>query len=88
MAKMSPILPKFDNDNCISCGWCETVCPYGAITMEDGYPVVDDTVCMGCGWCMGQCKSKNQVITMVRRGTDRVVWNGYGVHDKWVLDEE
>ena len=88
MAKVTPILPKIDEDLCTGCGVCETLCPYGAIEMQDGLPVVDDLVCMGCGWCMGHCKAKpKKAITMVRRDTEKVVWNGYGVHEKWVLDE-
>lgn len=87
MAKVTPILPKFDYDNCNGCGVCETVCPYGAITMEDGLPQVDDLVCMGCGWCMGHCMAKNQVITMIHKETGRLVWDGRGCHSKWVLGE-
>ncbi len=85
MAEKSPILPKIDLDACIGCGICETVCPYGAIEMQDGKPVVDENVCMGCGWCMGHC-SKEGTINMIRTDTGKVVWNGHGVHEAWALD--
>ena len=87
MAMPSPIVPKFDMENCIGCGTCATVCPYGALQMEDGKPVLDDTVCMGCGWCMGHCPAKDQVINMVRRDNGKVVWNGRGLHEAWALDQ-
>ena len=87
MAKKSPILPKIYEDKCTGCGTCETVCPYGAITMEDGLPKVNEDVCMGCGWCMGHCPVKDGgAIDMIRTDTGKVVWNGRGVHDKWMLD--
>ena len=87
MAELSPILPKFDLENCTGCGLCATVCPYGAIEMKDKEPVVDDKICMGCGWCMGHCSAKNQVINMVRRDNGKIVWNGHGVHEAWALDK-
>ena len=87
MAKKSPILPKIYEDKCTGCGTCETVCPYGAIAMEDGLPKVNEDVCMGCGWCMGHCPVKDGgAIDMIRTDTGKVVWTGRGVHDKWMLD--
>jgi dihydropyrimidine dehydrogenase (NAD+) subunit PreA len=83
MAEISPILPKFELDNCNNCGICEKVCAYGAIKMEEEGPVYDDKLCMGCGWCMGHCPAKEQVITMVRRDTEEVIWTGRGEHAVW-----
>lgn len=83
MAEISPIVPKFELDNCTKCGICEKVCAYGAIKMEENGPVYDDKVCMGCGWCMGHCPAREQVITMVKRGTDEVIWTGRGEHAVW-----
>ena len=83
MAKITPILPKFNNLNCTKCGICEKLCAYGAISMKDWGPVVDDKVCMGCGWCMGHCPAKEQVITMVQRDNGKVVWTGSGTHEAW-----
>lgn len=87
MAKQSPILPKFEMKNCTGCGVCETVCPYGAITLKDKKPQLDDSVCMGCGWCMGHCPAKEQVITMVRRDNGHIVWTGRGEHEAWCKEE-
>ena len=52
--------PVFIKDRCTSCGICERVCPYIAITMtqaEDGkkYPVIDAKKCYGCGLCISAC---------------------------------
>jgi len=87
MAKVSPIIPKFDYDLCNSCGMCEKLCPYGCITMKDNKPVSSDH-CTGCGWCMGHCPAKEGTIVMVRRDNGKVVWNGRGVHEAWAKDEK
>ena len=39
----------------VSCGNCVRHCPYGALAMEDGYPVVDEDLCTGCGRCEYVC---------------------------------
>jgi len=85
MAKISPIIPKFDYEKCTQCGTCEKLCPYGAITMKTEGPVINDS-CMGCGWCMGHCPSEPDTILMVRRDNGKVVWNGRGTHEAWVND--
>ncbi len=39
---------------CLGCGYCERVCPTGAIRVEDTARI-DPTVCIGCGSCAGRC---------------------------------
>ena len=39
---------------CIGCGYCESVCPTGAIRVRD-YAVIDPAVCIGCSSCAGRC---------------------------------
>ncbi len=38
-----------------SCAVCRDVCPYGAVTIVGGMPVVDRSICNGCGECVHLC---------------------------------
>jgi electron transport complex protein RnfB len=40
---------------CVGLGECAESCPFDAITMKDGFPVVDAHVCVGCGTCVRTC---------------------------------
>ncbi len=40
---------------CIGYGDCETACPFHAIHMKDGMPVIDPEECTGCGVCVKIC---------------------------------
>jgi ferredoxin len=46
-----------DEEECVSCGICTSVCPEGAITMND-IAVIDSLKCTGCGLCADECPSK------------------------------
>lgn len=39
---------------CIGCGACESVCPFGAISMKDGKAFIGDA-CTQCGACIETC---------------------------------
>ena len=39
---------------CMACGYCEDVCPTGAIRVID-VAHIDEAVCIGCGCCAGRC---------------------------------
>lgn len=43
------------NFACIGYGDCETACPFHAIHMHDGVPVIDPEKCTGCGVCVKIC---------------------------------
>ncbi|QDE30600.1 4Fe-4S dicluster domain-containing protein [Shewanella polaris] len=49
---------------CRQCDVCMTVCPQGAIYINEaiGARVVDDSLCVGCGYCADKCPQ--QVITI------------------------
>ncbi len=40
---------------CIGLGECSDVCPFDAITVENGVAVVSPDKCKGCGKCVGVC---------------------------------
>ncbi len=43
------------NDDCISCGSCEAVCPVEAISEGDDKYVIDVETCTDCGACADVC---------------------------------
>lgn len=46
-----------DEEECVCCGICASVCPEEAITMND-IAVIDSLKCSGCGSCVDECPSK------------------------------
>ncbi|MBQ9789976.1 MAG: 4Fe-4S binding protein [Clostridia bacterium] len=40
---------------CIRCEECKRICPHGAITMQNGLPVIDPSKCTACGKCVAVC---------------------------------
>ncbi len=45
----------YADDNCISCGLCEKICPAEAIRMTDGKPVWIKDKCVKCSACINRC---------------------------------
>ena len=43
------------NDDCISCGACESECPVGAIESGSAKYIIDPKKCVDCGACHGVC---------------------------------
>ena len=47
-----------DQNKCVGCGVCWTVCPFQAIEQNDkGLAVVNEALCKGCGNCATSCRS-------------------------------
>ncbi len=40
---------------CLGLGTCALVCPFDAVTMENGKPIIDPELCKGCGKCKDDC---------------------------------
>lgn len=47
--------PKSCNEGCLGFGTCVSVCPFDAISVEDGVAVVDRNKCKACGKCVEVC---------------------------------
>lgn len=47
--------PKVCAYGCLGFGSCQKVCAFGAITMEEGLPVIHPEKCVGCGACQKAC---------------------------------
>lgn len=47
-----------DEDECIGCGLCEEICPYGAPKIEDGKSKIREVLCRGCGSCAAECPKR------------------------------
>ncbi len=47
--------PKLCTYGCIGFGDCADVCPFDALHMVDGFPVVDEAKCTACGKCVKAC---------------------------------
>lgn len=50
---------KKDDDKCVDCGECVSLCPVKAISIEEDWTVeVDDKQCIGCSFCTKSCPMK------------------------------
>lgn len=47
--------PKTCVYGCLGFGTCAAACPFEAIHMEEGLPVIDKEICVGCGACQNAC---------------------------------
>jgi ferredoxin len=47
-----------DAEKCTLCGRCQTMCPFGAITIADRAVLVDESKCQFCLCCTEVCKAE------------------------------
>ena len=48
--------------DCLQCGLCRDTCPYDAIYMEGGFPVIDENKCTLCGACVNACPASAMIM--------------------------
>lgn len=46
---------RVDDQQCLACGGCITVCPEDAIVMVGTHAMVQSRRCIGCGICVKTC---------------------------------
>ncbi len=59
--QLNPIkkVVKKDEEKCVDCGECISLCPVEAITIDNEWTVeLDDQKCIGCGFCTTSCPTK------------------------------
>jgi heterodisulfide reductase subunit A len=63
------IVSYIDENRCVGCGLCISICPYNAIEKDEmGIARVKEVLCKGCGTCAASCPKR--AITM-RHFTDQ-----------------
>ena len=62
-------------EECVRCGLCEPACPYGCITLVDGFPVISED-CTLCGACVEACPKDAITIRETLREVDLSEYRG------------
>jgi len=68
-----PILVS--SEKCIGCGICISSCPFGCISLVDGFAVIDEN-CRLCGACVEDCPEEAITIREIRREVDLSAYKG------------
>jgi heterodisulfide reductase subunit A len=64
-----------DENLCVGCGLCISICPYRAITKnEKGTAEVNEVLCKGCGTCAASCPER--AITMRQFTDEQIIVQG------------
>jgi heterodisulfide reductase subunit A len=72
------IVAHVDENLCVGCGLCITLCPYSAIEKDEaGIARVKEVLCKGCGTCGASCPKR--AITMQQFTDAQIVAQGLAV---------
>jgi ferredoxin len=66
----SSYVAEVNQEKCINCGICETVCPFHAITLMD-VAEVEGSSCFGCGVCIRNCPE--DAISLMKRNPENIL---------------
>jgi ferredoxin len=55
---------RLDDESCVGCGMCETICPHGVFSLNSKKARIDDLDgCMECGACAKNCPTEAIAVT-------------------------
>ena len=76
---IEPIRAIIDAERCSGCRICNDLCPYSAITFDDGRAVteVNPALCQGCGVCVAACPAN--AISATGFTNDQIVAQNEGL---------
>ena len=55
--EIEPLVASINEGVCVSCRTCEEICPFDALSLEEGVMNVNEVICKGCGACGSACPS-------------------------------
>jgi heterodisulfide reductase subunit A len=72
------IVSNVDENLCVGCGLCITICPYSALEKDEkGLAKVKEVLCKGCGTCAASCPKR--AITMHQFTDEQIVAQGIAI---------
>jgi heterodisulfide reductase subunit A len=72
------IVSNIDENLCVGCGLCITICPYSALEKDEkGLAKVKEVLCKGCGTCAASCPKR--AITMHQFTDEQIVAQGIAI---------
>jgi electron transfer flavoprotein alpha subunit len=73
---------KIDQDKCVSCALCVSVCPFGCVSIKDNLVSINES-CTLCGACKNECPAEAIIIDVPQK--TQIAGEGKGV---WVFAEQ